>query len=290
MLQRKKWKRNLFRLAAFVFTLGVLFAAGRIQCGILTVMSPAQEEVRLPVIMYHNLSEKSNQLGEFMISPSQLEEDLRYLKEQGYHTVTTKQIIDYANGNGNLPKKPILLTFDDGYEGDYVYAYPLLKKYGMTALLSVVGERSDRFTRIEDHHISYSHCTWEQIDEMYRDGVFEIGNHTYDLHSLEDGRRGCKRKPGEPVEKYQNMLREDLQKNLDCIRQATGLDSKIFTYPYGFISKESYPVIEELGFQITFAANEKVNYISRDPTTLYLLGRYNRSSGKSVQNILENMK
>lgn len=89
-----------------------------------------------------------------------------------------------------------MITFDDGYETGLYYVLPLLKKYGMKAVINVVGSYTDEYSRIneEGKHLSYAYLTWNEIKTLSDSGYVEIGNHTYDMHSNNGDRNGCTRK------------------------------------------------------------------------------------------------
>ncbi len=72
--------------------------------------------VELPIIMYHGLTKNPSKVNAYVIPISSFEEDLKYLKENGYTTVLMEDVINYVDGNEALPEKPIVLTFDDGFE------------------------------------------------------------------------------------------------------------------------------------------------------------------------------
>lgn len=89
--------------------------------------SGAEEGVELPVVMYHSILNDPALAGDYVLSPQQLECDLRYIKECGYTPVLMEDLISYVNiPEAKLPPKPILITFDDGYYNNYLYAYPLM--------------------------------------------------------------------------------------------------------------------------------------------------------------------
>ena len=96
-------------------------------------VSATEESIKLPIIMYHSISNDTKQQGEYVIAPQKLEDDLNELKKRGYTTITIQELIDYTENNKELPKKPIMLTFDDGYYNNYLYAYPLLKEQSTDA-------------------------------------------------------------------------------------------------------------------------------------------------------------
>ena len=250
-----------------------------------------ESSVRLPVIMYHNISEKSRLWGTYNVSPETIENDIKYLKENGYVTVSCQEVLDYCEGIGELPEKPIMLTVDDGFESFYAYMYPLLKKYGCKAVISPMGSCIDAFSAQEDHNLDYSYLTWEELKEMCDSGLVEIGNHTYNLHSDDKGRVGCGRKKGESDESYREVLNEDIGKMQTKIKQFTARDCIIFTYPYGKISDGSMDVLEDMGFRIILTCNGKVNTLTQGGDII-TLGRFNRPSGKSTydffRKIIEN--
>lgn len=67
--------------------------------------------VKLPIIMYHSILKDPKYTGKYVITPDQLEQDLIYLTENGYTTVTVQDLINHVQGTASLPEKPIMLTF-----------------------------------------------------------------------------------------------------------------------------------------------------------------------------------
>ena len=224
-----------------------------------------------------------------MVSPYELAADFRYLKEQGYQTVSVDQVIAYVKNGTPLPEKPIMITFDDGHLSFYEYALPLLEDYDYHAVLSVIGIHSDTYTNTPDPNVSYAHVTWEDVKKLHQSGRVDIENHSFDLHTT-DSRLGTKQKNSESDSDYQTMLKADLLKTQERIQKATGRNSVCFTYPFGFISKTAQPVLEEMGFKMSFSCREKLNHLTHDPASLYNLGRYNRPHGTSAATILARAK
>ena len=252
-------------------------------------LSAAAEEkqkagsVELPIIMYHGILRDSKRQGKFVISPSEFEADLKYLTEHGYHTIVMQDLIDYVQNGTPLPEKPVMLTFDDGYFNNYVYAYPLLQQYQCKMVLSPIGRYADEYSESGEENANYSNATWARLKEMADSGLVEIQNHTYNLHSNKGKREGASRRRGESVDAYQAMLREDVGKMQELIRQNVGYTPTTFTYPFGAVSKEALPVLKEMGFQATLICSSRINHITRDPDCLYGLGRFVRPSGVSSE-------
>ena len=245
--------------------------------------------VCVPILMYHEVKPLNS--GKDAITPWEFESDLQYLQRSGYTTVTMSDLIDYSRGDKDLPSKPVVLSFDDGYYNNYVYVYPLLQKYDAKIVLSIIGKNTDDFTEITDENINYSHVTWTQLNELISSGHVEVQNHTYNLHSMSSGRVGCAKMFGESSAHYEQVLTDDLGKLQDEIKTMTGATPNTFTYPYGKVSRESVAVIKKMGFDASLTCDYGVNLISSDPSTLYGLKRVCRVHGVGAEkSISESMK
>lgn len=238
------------------------------------------EEIILPIIMYHSLLKDEKYQGKYVLSPDLFESDLKYLEQNGYTTIVIQDLIDYFDKGTPLPEKPIMLTFDDGYYNNYLYAYPLLKKYDSKAVISIIGFYTEKYSDSGEVSANYSHITWEEIKEMTESGLVEIQNHSYNLHSTKNGRTGAKRKNGETKEEYVAVLKTDLSKLQTLLAEKCQITPTAFTYPFGAISAASIDVVKELGFSASLTCLQQINIIdSKDD--LFLLNRYLRSEEDS---------
>lgn len=250
----------------------------------------AVESVCVPILMYHNIMKSNNQNGRFIVTKKQFEEDLKFLKENNYTTVVMEDLINYVYNNKPLPEKPVILTFDDGYYNNYVYAHPLLKEYGFKGVLSVIGYYTDMYTENGEKNENYSHITWNDIKDMISSDTFEFQNHSYNLHTIDKGRNGSKKKKGESKEAYTKTLTEDLGKLQTDFKNNTGIDLTTYTYPFGSVSIDSYDIIKNLGFKCSLSCESGVNTITKDPECLYMLKRTIRTPSASARQILTKKK
>lgn len=249
-----------------------------------SVMTAAQiSGVRLPVLMYHHVLGNPKKLNKYTVSPAEFEADLQYIEKCGYTTVTVRDLLNFCEKGEKLPDKPIMITFDDGYESVYVNAYPLLKKHKMKAVINVIGKYADLYSDCDDSNINYSHITWEQLKEISQSGVFEVQNHTYDLHT-NGSRKGIGKMRGESERHYHDTISADITRMQQRTKEMLGLTSTAFAYPFGNISSSALPVIKEAGIKAVFCCWEKVNYLSGDAEQLYHINRFNRPHGKSTEN------
>lgn len=253
-----------------------------------------QEEgqVALPVIMYHQMLKNTSRKGAYVITPEQFEDDLKYIEKNGYNTVTIEDILDFAENGAALPEKPILLTFDDGYETAYAYALPLLQQYNMNAVVSVITRYTEEFSaEPQPHHLSYSHLSFDQLSELDCGGFFEIGNHTYNMHGDRSAARfGVRRKWNESEENYIKALEEDIGKADKLLREALGHEIDVFAYPFGVMTEQSGKLVTELGYKIILSCEEKINYLSPFCDTPIVLDRFNRSGDYSTTEFFKKLQ
>lgn len=237
--------------------------------------------IKLPIVMYHHITDNKEKSGNYTVTADEFENDLKYIKDNGYTPITVNDLINFVYDGVPLEKNPIMLTFDDGFESFYVLAYPLLKKYNFKAVLSVIGYTSDKYSLIDDHNINYSNLNWSEIKEMSDSGLVEIQNHTYDLHENKaNNRKGMLRLKNETAEEYENIIATDLLKLQHLIRTKTGKESKAIAYPFGAYTKLTSMIIRKLGFKCSLTCEERINTVKYgDIDSLYELGRYNRKSG-----------
>ena len=243
--------------------------------------------VAVPIVMYHSLLPAGN--SDYVIDPALFEQDLQYLQQRGYTTVTVADLIAYADEGTPLPAKPIMLTFDDGYYNNYLYAHPLLQQYGMRAVLSPIGTWSEHYSAHpnECDHDNYSHLTWEQLRQMAQSGAWEIQNHSYDLHHLDGGQKGAAKRRDESETGYRLRLKNDLSAAQESLTEKVGVTPTCFAYPFGAYSAASQAVLEEMGFCASLSCEERVSVLTRDPACLWRLGRYLRPADKAVATILQ---
>ena len=252
--------------------------------------STASKEILVPILMYHSVLKDPDRSGEYIVTPSTLEYDMIYLRNNGYETVLVKDLIAYVYEDAPLPEKPIVLTFDDGHYNNMVYLLPLLEKYQMKAVISVVGSYTEQFSKADGHNPNYSYLTWGDIKNLEDSGRIEIANHTYDLHE-KGGRKGCNILKGETIAEYRNNLKSDLVKLQSALKEKSGIQPSVtFTYPFGYICPESQKTLEETGFFASLSCYERINQISKNKGCLYMLGRYNRPEGISTEEFMKKIK
>ncbi len=245
----------------------------------------AEESVTpLPILMYHSVSKSKT--GVYFVSPETLDRDLAELTKRGYEFVTLEKVKAYLRGKGDLPQKPLLLTFDDGHYDNLYYGLPLLKKHGATAVLNVIGCFTEYSSTHEKDKVEYSHLTWDEIAYLARIGVFEIGSHTYGMHAYKP-RFGVKRKKSEPEDEHLAALNEDFEKIDRALLDKCGVRPVAFAYPFGAYDDVSEKAVTDR-YDAVFTCYERINLLKKgDEKKLLKLWRINRDGTRQTAAFLD---
>ena len=227
-----------------------------------TIAGKSAEGIAVPVIMYHHILEQSNRWGAYVISPKQFQSDLKFLKEQGYTAVSGQQLIDYTEHNTPLPEKPVLITFDDGYESNYTKSLPILEKYKVPAL----------FFMVSDYINADGYLSAEQLAELGKNPYITIGSHTDKIHNLS---------PEEANHLYMSRYMtdsviNDISTSMSKLEAVCGKPVRYLSYPYGIYSQATDILLKQkYNGLITFCSREEKETL---PCGFVApLGRFNRS-------------
>jgi peptidoglycan/xylan/chitin deacetylase (PgdA/CDA1 family) len=168
-----------------------------------------------------------------VISLSEFEAQMKFLYENGYYTVSLKELEDFLSGSGNIPRKAVMIAFDDGYESNYSLAFPVLKKYGFKAVIFLIGR-----DMLEKSSGSIPHLSDIQITEMAESGLIEFGSHTFNAHYYLEGR---------PIATvmHEEELKKDFEKMKEIFETKGLTEPSAISYPYGKYNEKVLKVAEE---------------------------------------------
>jgi len=171
--------------------------------------------VHMPTLIYHSVRpyypEITDMVKEFTVPPNVFDDQLKYLKDNGFTAITMNDLVQYLTVGKPLPPKPVMITLDDGWENQYTYAFPILQKYHMPAVFYVYARA-----------IGVKHfLTWNQLKIM-RDAGMEIASHTYSHPELP-----------KVVDDVVRMSREIYDSKKLISDRMGGLAIKDFAYPFG---------------------------------------------------------
>lgn len=199
--------------------------------------------VTIPVLYYHSVMVEPG--NELRIPPVQFEAQMRYLSEHGYNVVKLDQLYTYFYAKGILPEKPVVITFDDGYEDNYTNAYPVLSKYGYTATVFVV----------TSYVYGKGFMSWNQLQELEEKG-WQIEGHTINHPSMVKDKLN------------KISLKRELTEAKDILEKRFGRTVKFFAYPYGDYNADVIREVKEAGYLMAFTT-ERGWADKKDPMLLH---------------------
>ncbi len=239
--------------------------------------------LRLPILMYHHLSQNPAALDDYTISPQQLEQDLTALKGAGWTPISLQALIAYGEGKRDLPSKPVLLVFDDGYRSFLTLAFPLLQAHDVPAVVSVIGQQAEAAQNLGAEPGAF--MNWDELRYVAQSGLVALQSHSAGLHVYHQ-RPGAARLPCESEDAYRQVLLNDIQRMTSLCGQAQISLQPAFAYPYGQLDALAQSILEQSGFLVTMTSEEHVNRISPHLSSLQSLGRLNRSGSMDTQEVL----
>jgi peptidoglycan/xylan/chitin deacetylase (PgdA/CDA1 family) len=221
----------------------------------------------IPALLYHRVGteEDCGTSPITCISIENFEMQLNYLLEQKYYFATLDEVVKYVKAEITLPEKTIIITFDDGFQDNYKYAFPVLKKRGIKAAIFIntgfIGRRlsaKEAFGEIESQSkdIFFNFLSWDEIMEMSNNGIdFEPHTHTHaNLTVLT-----------EPE------IEKEIKLSKDILEERLSKPAKHFSYPYGEYNESVRDFVRKMGFESIWAVRPCVNL--KPKMDLYTLPR-----------------
>lgn len=181
---------------------------------------PSESPSNVKILVYHSIAPDSHKKeagtnlslkNHYRVLPETFESQMRYLKDNGYTTITLGVLIADINAEKKISGKEVVLTFDDGWKNQYTYAVPILEKYGFTATFGIISNNVGSATEAK------SKMTWGQIEDLHMKG-FEIASHTENhpfLNKLSD-----------------KQLQSELIGSKKTLESKLGVIIPTFIYPY----------------------------------------------------------
>ena len=217
----------------------------------------------VPVLMYHEFVTQEDlnsgiAFDEYAIYSHEFEHDLKWLQENGYTTITVRELAQYLSGQGEMPEKPVILTIDDGKLGVYKNAFPLLQKYNMKAVLAVIGTEIHAASEAPELRAENTapYCTWVELAEMSASGHVEIASHSYGFHVYQhDGRIGADCGEPDTMADFRMDAYKDFRTLQTCLKNYDIPAAVTFAYPYSERSVPADEVWLQCGYQVLLGGN-----------------------------------
>lgn len=207
----------------------------------------------VPILTYHDIEEVSK--SRFAITSALFEQQLRYLKENGYVGITLNELDRFLRYEQPLPKKAVVITIDDGYKSAKTVAAPLLKKYGFPAIFFIYTD----FIGGGKHALS-----WDEVRELKAQG-FDV-----EAHSKTHSNLAVPPVNESPADRAARLDAEIVAPK-HLMEKRVGAEVRYFAYPYGGFDPEVVASVKAAGYQVGFGAKKGSNPFFMDR---YRLKRY----------------
>ena len=194
----------------------------------------------VPVLVYHEIGPQAR--GRLVITAEAFEKQMRHLKAEGYRVIPLEDLVEFTALGRQLPRRAVVLTFDDGYKSFLRYAYPLLKELRFPATLFVYTDYVGTSANALD---------WAELKRLADEG-FAIEAHTKTHADL-------RRRPGEAVEAWSRRLEAELAQPLQLFRARLGLAPRALAYPYGSHDTEVADKVRQHGYLAAFTLRREGN-------------------------------
>lgn len=205
--------------------LTALLLASRPKPLMATMVADSEAGTKVMVLNYHKVD---NTFISLAVRPDDFAYQMKYLHDNGYHTISPDELYESLAGSGELPDNPVLITFDDGYLDNYTNAYPILKKYGFKATVFVITSFLGK---------DKNYMTWEQAREMDANGI-SIESHTVDHKSMTD--------------LTDEQLRMELVESKKKAEEELGHPVDYMAYPTGTYNLHIAEMVKEAGYKAAF--------------------------------------
>ena len=242
------------------------------------VFAAAGAANKIPVLMYHHILKDDENVhfkeNSCVLSYEKFKEQMKYLYDNGFTTITAKQLVDFLYNKKELPSKSIMLSFDDGYYSNIVHAYPILKEYGFKAVIfAITGMIEDEIQPFDPNMLDRIN----RVEMKKTVDVFDYASHSHNLHYMNE-----KLSAIEAVSDDEFI--SDTKKSLSL----TEINNKIcYSYPYGKYGKNTIQHLKQLGFRLAFIAKKGYVKKSTDPFKINRFDIYQDMTFSRFQKIVE---
>ena len=222
------------------------------------ITAPATPEINksasVSILGYHDVRERGG--SPMLIAGSKFRQQMQAIKDSQIPVIPLADVMAWKRGEKNIPPESIVITFDDGWEGVYEQAYPVLKEFGFPFTVYLY----KKYVNIGGRSMS-----WDQVREMMSHGC-EIGSHSVSHESLKK-----KPKAGMSDADYQAWVLAELKDSREFLEQNLKIKITSFAYPYGVFDDEVMNTGLQIGYESLVTVNgQKVGF----DTLNGKLGRY----------------
>ncbi len=216
---------------AIFFAISVLF-------GVFYIFSLVPSKYTVPILTYHHFGYQDDNL---YVTPENLEKQIKYLKEKNYNIITLDELVAGIKSSQKFKRDTVVITIDDGYQDNYLFGYPIFKKYHVPVIVFLEANYIGRDKEF---------LNWDEIKVMLNNGV-SFGAHTKShayLPSVED----------------KDVLWDEIKGPKDIIERNIGTKVNHFCYPVGGFNNTIKGLVAKAGYMSACSTNKGLVKFNQD--------------------------
>lgn len=229
----------------------------------------------IPVLTYHHVNPIGSSVN---VTPQNFDRQMKLLKGSGYYTLNTDELLAIIKGNKQIPQKAIMITFDDGWLDNWFFAFPILKKYNLKAVIFVITSlitencirklpdinysaslptHKECLDYIKEGNASKVILSWEELKVMENSDLIDIQSHTHTHKKWDKSFANHKAK--------MNALYEDLRLSKKLIEENLNKKCSALCWPWGIYNKDYVDLAVSLGYKLLFTTERDINIPEINP-------------------------
>lgn len=195
-----------------------------------------------PILMYHSINPAQNPyIRKLIVSPESFQRQMRFLKDNHYNVISLEALADLIKQKKKIPPRTLAITFDDGFKDNYIYAFPVLKKYNLPAAVFLIVNEIERPYRLN----------WDEIREMQDSGLITFGSHCLGPEPLVNIKAG-------------ENLKKEIFDSKKILEERLAKEVNAFSYPEGRFNNQIRQLVIGAGYKLAVATSPGKKFSHND--------------------------
>ena len=196
----------------------------------------------VPILTYHSINYGE---GSHFVTPENFAKQMEYIKQKGYEVMSLDELVEGLQKRESFKRNKVVITFDDGYYDNFKYAYPVLKKFGFTAIIFLITNN----IAVDDRDVE-RFLNWDEIRLMFENNI-SFGSHTKTHFYL-------------GTADNEKVIRDEVQSSKKAIEQEIGMPVKYLCYPTGGFNERVKEIVRDAGYKGACTTNRGIARFNSD--------------------------
>lgn len=225
----------MFRLKKLIISLGIFFVT------LFLLINFVKQKYVPPILMYHSVNPNALPENRLAVSVRAFQRQMDFLKRNHYNVLPLEDLANLIKENKGIPNHTCAITLDDGYRDNYIYAFPILKRYELPATMFIIVNEVGRQDRL----------SWDQIKTMQDSGIITFGSHSLGPEPLKN------------IESEQE-LRAQIFDSKKILEEKLGHKINLFSYPEGGFNPKIRQLVRDAGYKASVATSPGKKFANND--------------------------